>query len=78
MRYQKGNNQFIVKVQISLFTSEGAPQVLIYNKDESVMYTGDAPKDIKKKMRGQFKAFFFAEIKRRKLTLYNRAPAQSW
>jgi len=51
----------IVKVQISLFDSD--KRILVYNKDESVMYEDKAPKEIIKRMKGKDKAYFKAHIK---------------
>lgn len=52
----------IFKVQLSRYCSTGVQAVLIYNEDESLMYEGDARKDIKKKMRRRSKAFFHGYV----------------
>lgn len=73
---------FIVKVQVSRYTTERKRQVLIYNKDKSVHWMGDASKDVLREMKKRDKAFFYAEIVKTKIEIkVNRgeeAPWQDW
>jgi hypothetical protein len=74
---------FIVKVQVSLFSSDGIPSVLVYNKDRSIYSQFDATDDIVKAMKKTVgdtkKAFFWAKTDRnKKLNIYEAAPWQEW
>lgn len=69
----------IVKVQISLMTNaKDGPQVLVYNKNRKVWYTGKATPAIKKAMKKDAKAFFRAEMRGTEIALGKRAPWQEW
>ena len=68
----------IVKVQLSLTTSEECQQVCIYNEDESVFWMGDASKELIKEMKGEFKQFRYAEIIDSKIDIQEEAPWQEW
>ena len=74
--------QQIVKVQVSLFTSEEKPQVLIYNKDRSVMGEFPLTPDIEEAMGGDHKKFFYALVplgkKEVQIELLEEAPWQVW
>lgn len=52
----------IVKVQISVGSSDGKKHMLIYNKDKSVMYEDEATDQVLKLMNGRPKLFFEAEV----------------
>lgn len=52
----------IVKVQLSLMTTHASQRVLIYNKDRSIHYEGEATTEVKAVMHGRHKAFFRAGI----------------
>lgn len=52
----------IVKVQISQATSAPKAQVLVYNKERTLSYQGDATEEILDLMDGRPKAFFHAAI----------------
>ena len=68
----------IVKVQLSLRTSELCQQVLIYPRSRKDAYQGDATPEIVEMMNGELKAFFYAKIKRDHFELEERAPWQDW
>lgn len=75
----------IVKVQAAIASTEGANQVLIYNKTRDVMWNGEdkAVTDKIKHMMDvgailQPKAFFHAELKNTKIVIGDQAPWQSW
>lgn len=71
----------IVKVQLSLSTTAGARQMLVYNQDRSVQFEGDAPPDIVAKMGDRPKAFFEAALgKVGELVIYpdHQHPDQGW
>lgn len=53
----------VVKVQISLFTTAAAPQVLVYNEDRSVEWTGFAGQNVIDLMGDRNKAFFEASVR---------------
>lgn len=72
----------IVKVQTSLFTSDGSHLALVYNEDKSVMGEMPVSKEILDAMNGELKAFFWAEIpssnKFVEIELIDEAPWQDW
>lgn len=68
----------IVKVQISQFSSDGKLHVLIYNKDQSVLYEAEATKAIAKLMGDRPKAFFHAILNGSKAEIGLEAPWQDW
>lgn len=52
----------IVKVQVSLFTSDGVPSMMIYDENREYFYEGAPPKGVFSRMRGRKKAFFWAYV----------------
>ena len=69
----------IVKVQVSLFTTEAARQVLIYNEDRSITYQGDVTPEILDVMDGERKRYFFAVMNDDKtIGLEDPAPEHDW
>lgn len=52
----------IVKVQISLYSSTGSTDMLIYNQDRSVMYQDEATPAIKHVMGKELKKYFKASL----------------
>jgi hypothetical protein len=68
----------IVKVQISLFTNEAKPQVLVYNESRTVMWQGDAPKGLKKLMKGEPKKYFKATTGGKLIHLGDEVEEQEW
>ena len=74
-----GEGDMIVKVQTSLFTSKDQQQVLVYNKDRSIYYEGNATKKLLRMMSGRFKAFFKAKLEKDgSLTIIKPAKEQDW
>jgi len=69
----------IVKVQISKYTTGDTPQMLIYNKDHSVMHQDNATKKIIKMVGKEKKRFFYCTVnKKGVINLENIAPWQNW
>lgn len=68
----------IVKVQLSIITSEKNRRVLIYNEDRTIEYETDASKEIVDLMRGDLKAFFHASMVETEISLNQRAEWQEW
>jgi len=69
----------IVKVQLSITSSDGIQKVLIYDKSKSIMYQEDANQDIIGKMDGEVKKFFNARINKKGiLELINPTDFQDW
>ena len=68
--------QFIVKIQISLFSSEGMAQILVYNKDKTKRHQGDIREDFKNIMKRENKKFFYATIKNKNFVIGEEAPWQ--
>jgi len=82
MEFILNNNymkKFIVKIQVSLFSSEPVQEVLIYNKDQSVRETFVLTDNIKNIMKDEPKLFFYAHIdKNKKLNIDKSAKWQDW
>lgn len=74
-------DQFIVKVQLPLFASDGAP-VLIYNEDKSrhamVEVSAKEFNRLSNKMDGEPKGYFYAHAVHGEIVLDEIAPWQSW
>ncbi len=69
----------IIKVQISLHTSEDYPQILAYNESQSIMWQGDVTKAVKKVMGKSHKKFFYGWLDDKKqLVIDDPAPWQEW
>lgn len=76
----KKKRKMIVKVQLSIFTSEEEQQVLIYSKGGENWYQGPANPFIVKMMDGAAKAFFHAYVpyESGQIELLEEAPEQDW
>jgi hypothetical protein len=74
----KAPKSFIVKVQLSLGSTEPNRQMLLYNEDHSVIWQADAPKNIIEAMDGKPKAFFNATLKGTIIHLGTKAQRQDW
>lgn len=72
----------IVKVQISIFGSRRASSVLIYNEDESILEEFElSPSEViemKDKLKGELKQYFYATYTKGIVTLHDMAPWQRW
>jgi hypothetical protein len=73
-----GDDRIIVKVQLSLYTTEVERQVVVYNEDQSIFFEMDAPLDVLELMGERPKAFFYATLKDGTLGLDEQAPWQNW
>lgn len=52
----------VVKVQLSLTTSEAVPQALIYDATMLVFFSGDSTPDLVERMAGRPRAFMHAHL----------------
>jgi hypothetical protein len=70
----------IVKVQVSLATTEPKRRVLVYNRSRSVQWEDEASADILKVMNGKAKAFFHATVskKTKRLEIGAETDWQDW
>ena len=69
----------IVKVQLSLHTTQERRRVLVYNEDRSVWYEADASQEVINLLAGEPKTYFKAHLdKDKKLILDGKAPDQIW
>jgi len=68
----------IVKVQVSLASSDGVTRCLIYNKDRSFAYEGGLNEDMVKTMAGRPKAYFKATLGSEGLEIWEEMPEQDW
>jgi hypothetical protein len=69
--------QMIVKVQVSVAGTRGS-RTLIYNESRDVQYEQETNDDVLLIMAGRPKAFFYAEVKDKKIHINNEAPWQDW
>lgn len=68
----------IVKVQRSLFSSSGTDTVLIYDQLRLHTETRQFTKDLERKMKGSYKCYFYATMRKGRLELGEPASAQNW
>ena len=68
----------IVKVQVSLFSTDGTKRMLIYNEDRSTFFEGDLTQEVRKAMDGQPKAYFEAKLIDTKVNLIKKVAPQDW
>lgn len=72
------NNTHIVKVQVSQFTTERVPQILVYDFGQEIYWSGDAEPEILSKLKWD-KSFWEAKItKAGKIELIKRVSDRSW
>lgn len=70
--------RFIVKVQLSLYGSQPKQRMLVYNKDQSIVFEADVSKAVRHLMSDKHKAFFYATMDGTEILLGEPAPAQEW
>jgi len=70
----------IVKVQLSLYTTESERQVLIHDETRSVFYMMSLSQfpSVEEKMAGDIRAFFNAIITNGQIKLGDRVQEQDW
>lgn len=68
----------IIKIQQSQFTGAKVPQVLAYNKSQSIWWEGDLPGEIKKLLGDRPKAYFDAEMRGTKILINEEVEEQDW
>lgn len=70
--------KFLVKVQVSLYTTESKPQILIYNEDHSIFFQGDMYKGLEKRIK-EPKKFWWAHVSKKNMIVLDKpAPWQDW
>lgn len=77
----RGVATIVVKIQISLHTTESEPQVRAYTEDRTldVTFPQSAVPGVAEALRGEPKAYFEAYLDGTgKLELLRRMPAQAW
>ena len=72
------NKKIIFKIQISLFTTEGHIQVMVYNEDRSIQGQFDMSKEIKQMAKGRKKFFVYGEMIGTEVNILSEAPWQNW
>ncbi len=75
--------EMIVKVQISLATSDGVPSVLVYDEAQDFMYEGEPTPEILEAMDGEHRKFFNAQLTidvmgDKQFDLMDEVPEQDW
>jgi hypothetical protein len=68
----------IVKVQLSITTTEKLPQVLVYNEGKHLHYQGPATKEIERALGGKLKKYFYATLLEGQFVIGKPAPEQDW
>jgi hypothetical protein len=68
----------IVKVQVSLASSDGVTRVLIYNQNCTFEYEGGINEDMVETMAGRAKAYFEASMGPDGLEIGEELEDQSW
>lgn len=68
----------IVKVQVSLASSDGVTRVLIYNEDKTFSYEGGVNPDMVEAMNGRPKAYFLASMGPGGLEIGDEVDEQPW
>jgi hypothetical protein len=68
----------IVKVQVSLASSDGVTRVLIYNQSRSFTYEGGVNQDMVETMAGRAKAYFEADMGPGGLEIGDEVEGQDW
>lgn len=75
--------QLLVKVQIPMPGNPAGGPAIVYNSDRSVEFHTPVTSEIRKRMKGAFKAFFYANIEgtgagARLIEIKATAPWQNW
>lgn len=75
----------VIKVQVSLSSTDNIPHMLIYNEDRTVHYEDFASKDILELMGDEPKAYFNADLiddpankNAKRISITSRAKWQNW
>ncbi|MGQ3685298.1 MAG: hypothetical protein ACUBOA_09905 [Candidatus Loosdrechtia sp.] len=69
----------IVKVQSSLYTTDTAQKMLVYNEDRSINYEADLTEEVKKVLLGRPKAYFeFTLTENKEIRLGKEVAPQNW
>ncbi len=75
----KKGEPFIVKIQRALFSTENPAPTLFYNEDKSVYHSEVmTDKQLKTIMGKNLKAYWYAEIRNKKLQLMHKVKNQRW
>lgn len=73
-----GTRTTIVKVQLPLASNESQPQALVYDEGRSFTRTIPVTRDLRKKMAGAVKKFFYATLDGEKIEIGAAASFQGW
>lgn len=68
----------VVKVQISLESSDNKTHALVYDRSHIHMFQVEADAPLLKRMNGRPKAFFYAKLVGDKFEIGEEAPWQNW
>lgn len=69
----------IVKVQVSMFSSQGAGRyMLVYNENHTVYYESVATQEVLDLMAGDVKAYCYYRMDGDDIELMKKAPNQPW
>lgn len=79
MKTEVSQKKFIVKIQVSLASSDGKSLTLIYDMGRSIEAEFETSKDITRIMKGESKIFSYAHLDEKGgLILDEQAPNQDW
>lgn len=68
----------VVKVQVSLATTESEPQVLIYDRSRQYEYVGPMTPELLALVRSRPRAYFEASVERGLFCIGRELPEQGW
>lgn len=73
----------IVKVQLSVSTTEDNTQMLVYNKSRRYLYQADATEEVEKLMGKELKKYFKVKLiddglGNKQIQLHNEVKCQDW
>lgn len=68
----------IVKVQLSITSTEAKRQVLVYDESRKYRYEAEATKEIEKMMKGRLKAYFAARMNGTQIEILDEVQQQNW
>lgn len=72
------SKEVIVKVQLSLASSDGAQSVLVYDEERVHVWEGEVSDDVREAMDGEPKKYFLADVSQPIIRLIEEVEAQGW
>lgn len=70
--------RIIVKVQLPIAGNGHLDDVMVYNENKTIMMITPAPRGMRRRMRGELKAYFYAHVEKGWVVIDEKAPWQDW